>query len=140
MPLGTTMNFSPLHHVSLVTSNLERATEFYRDVFGFRQIDRPPFSTAGTWFAFGSSELHLIVHPGGTFRNNSTIDTADAHFAIRVEDFEAAIRHFAAKGFREDAADGDPKRIVVNRKSTAGYPQAYLLDVDRNIIEINAAG
>ena len=134
------MKISPLHHVSLVTSDLERATEFYRDVFGFKQIDRPPFSTAGTWFSFGPFELHLIVHPGGTFRNNSTIDMADAHFALRVEDFEAAIRHFAAKGFREDAADGDPKRIVVNRKSVAGYPQAYLLDVDRNIIEINAAG
>jgi hypothetical protein len=29
---------------------------------------------------------------------------------------------------------------VINRKSPVGYPQAYLLDVDRNIIEINAAG
>ena len=134
------MDISPLHHVSLVTSNLERATEFYRDVFGFKQIARPPFSVPGTWFAFGSFELHLIDNPGGTFRNNSTIDTGDTHFAIRVEDFEAAIRHFATKGFRENASDGDPKRILVNRKSTAGYPQAYLLDVDRNIIEINAAG
>ena len=133
------MKISPLHHVSLVTSNLERATEFYRDVFGFKQITRPPFGVPGAWFAFGSFELHLIAHPGGTFRNNSTIDTADAHFALRVEDFEAAMRHFAAKGFIEDAADGDPMRIAVNRKSIAGYPQAYLLDVDRNIIEINAA-
>ena len=134
------MKISPLHHISLVTSNLERATEFYRDVFGFKQIARPPLGVPGTWFAFGPFELHLIAHPGGTFRNSSTIDTADAHFAIRVEDFEAAMRHFAAKGFREDAADGDPKRIVVNRKSPVGYPQAYLLDVDRNMIEINAAG
>ncbi len=133
------MKISPLHHVSLVTSNLEGATEFYSDVFGFKQIARPPLGVPGSWFAFDSFELHLIAHPGGTFRNSSTIDTADAHFAIRVEDFEAAMRHFAAKGFREDAADGDPKRIAVNRKSPVGYPQAYLLDVDRNIIEINAA-
>ena len=134
------MKTSPLHHVSLVTSNLERATEFYRDVFGFEQVARPPFGIPGAWFAFGSFELHLILNPGGTFRSNSTIDTGDTHFAVRVADFEAAMRHFASKGFRENAADGDPMRILVNRKSTAGYPQAYLLDADRNIIEINAAG
>jgi catechol 2,3-dioxygenase-like lactoylglutathione lyase family enzyme len=133
------MNISTLHHVSVVATDLARSTEFYRDVFRLRQIARPPFKTAGAWLVSNSLEIHLISNPGGTFRSSPIIDTGDTHFAIRVEDFEAAMSHLAARGFREDAAENDPMRLVVKRKGTAGYPQAYLLDPDRNIVEINAA-
>ena len=30
-------------------------------------------------------------------------------------------------------------RLIVDRQSRVGYPQAYLCDPDRNVIEINAA-
>ena len=132
------MNISVLHHVSLVTSHLDRSVKFYRDVFGLEQIARPPFKSAGAWLAFGSFQIHLIVKPNGTFRSKSTIDTGDTHFAIRVEDFEATLGQLAARGFREDADEGDPMRLLVIREGVAGFPQAYLLDPDRNIIEINA--
>ena len=134
------MNFSVLHHVSLVTSDLDRSVKFYRDVFGLEQITRPPFKSAGAWLAFGSLQIHLIVKPNGTFRGKSTIDTGDTHFAIRVEDFEATMNQLAAKGFREDADEGDPMRLLVIREGVAGFPQAYVLDPDWNIVEINAAG
>ena len=39
-------------------------------------------------------------------------------------------------GFREDAAENDPMRVIVRR---TGFPQLFLLDPDRNIIEINGA-
>jgi hypothetical protein len=29
--------------------------------------------------------------------------------------------------------------MIVRRNSMAGYPQAYLLDPDRNIVEVNGA-
>ena len=32
-----------------------------------------------------------------------------------------------------------PMRIIVRRKGPAGYPQLFLLDPDRNIIELNGA-
>ena len=134
------MNISMLQHVSLVTSDLTRSVKFYRDVFGLEQIARPPFKSAGAWLAFGPFQIHLIVKPNGTFRSKSTIDTGDTHFAIRVEDFEAAMGQLAGKGFREDAAEGDPMRLLVIRDGVAGFPQAYLLDPDWNIVEINAAG
>lgn len=134
------MNISVLHHVSLVTSDLDRSVKFYRDAFGLEQITRPPFKSVGAWLAFGSFQIHLIVKPNGTFRGKSTIDTGDTHFAIRVEDFEATVSQLAGKGFREDAAEDDPMRLLLIRGGVAGFPQAYLLDPDWNIIEINAAG
>ena len=133
------MNIQQLHHVSLVTKDVDRSVRFYRDILGLQQIARPPFDTVGAWLEAGPVQIHLIANTGGTFRANRKIDTADGHFAIRVADFRAAMDTLAAKGFGEDLPDGDPKRIVVRRTNVAGYPQAYLLDPDGNIIEINAA-
>ena len=133
------MNSPVLHHISLVTLDLDRSIKFYRDVFGLEQIARPPFKSAGAWLALGPLQLHLIVKPDGTFRSKPVIETGDTHFAIRVSDFEETIGQLVAKGFREDAADDDPKCLLVIRKGVAGFPQAYILDPDWNIIEINAA-
>ena len=134
------MNKAMLHHVSLVTAKLDRSIAFYRDVLGFRQIKRPAFSTKGAWLALGSTEIHLIDNPLGTFRKSPSIDTGDTHFALRVDDFEAAISALAAKGYSETVADDGARKIVMRRTGPAGYPQAYVRDPDFNIIEINAAG
>ena len=128
-----------LHHVSIVVTDLARSLAFYRDLFDLEQIERPPFPVPGAWFACGSLQIHLIVNPAGTFRHNPRVDTADWHFAFRTDDFEAAVSRLIAKGFRENGNEDDPKRLHVVRKSVAGFPQLYLLDPDRNIIEINGA-
>jgi glyoxylase I family protein len=128
-----------VHHVSLATSDLPRALAFYRDVLGLKQIDRPPFSIGGAWLEAGSSQIHLIDYPDGTFRRRSSIDNNDVHFALRVADFEAALTELSEKGYREDAAEDDPTRVLVKRTGLAGFPQAYLVDPDQHVVEINAA-
>jgi catechol 2,3-dioxygenase-like lactoylglutathione lyase family enzyme len=130
---------SLLHHVSIVTANLELSANFYRDVFGLQQVSRPPFKVGGAWFAVGQTQIHLVANSDGTFRGKSTIDTDDTHFAIRVEDFDAAMTHLAAHGFRGDVAEDDPMRVLIIRNGVAGFPQAYLLDPDRHVVEMNAA-
>jgi catechol 2,3-dioxygenase-like lactoylglutathione lyase family enzyme len=127
-----------LHHLAVLTTDLERARAFYRDAFGLQEIERPPFKIPGAWFAIGDRQIHITLHPQGTFRTKPVIDNNDGHFAIRVEDFEASVAKLVQYGLREDASDGDPKRLFVNRNSAAGYPQAYLLDPDWNVIEVNA--
>ena len=133
------MNIVGLHHVSLTTRDLPPALEFYKSVFGLRQIPRPAFSTAGAWLVLGADRLHLIVNADGTFRRQPQIDTGDVHFALNVTDFDATLAELQAHGFDEALPDGDPRRIVVLRDSLAGFKQAYVLDPDSNIIEINAA-
>jgi hypothetical protein len=59
--------------------------------------------------------------------------------AFRTDDFDGAPRHAGlSTRFLEDAAD-DPMRVMVRRNGPAGFPQLFLLDPDRNIIEINGA-
>ena len=80
----------------------------------------------------------MILHPPGSFRSGN-IDNDDCHFAFRTDDFDGALATLTANGFREDAAEDDPMRVMVRRNGLAGFPQLYLLDPDRNIIEINGA-
>jgi glyoxylase I family protein len=129
-----------LHHVSIITANLERSLEFYRDVLGLKPIDRPPFDIEGAWLAAGPSQVHLIDYPKGTYREKNNIDNNDVHFALRVENFDETLGQLVEKGFSEDKPEGDPMRLLVRRQGLAGFPQVYLLDPDRHVIEINASG
>ena len=133
------MNDFVLHHVSIITADLERSLEFYRDVLGLVAIDRPPFDIGGAWLACGSSQLHLVDYPAGTYRGKSTIDNNDIHFALRVSNFDETLLLLNGKGFREDLPEGDAKRMMVKRTGPAGFPQIYLLDPDGHVLEINAA-
>lgn len=127
-----------LHHVSIVTRDLDRSIAFYRDVFGLEQIERPPFTVPGAWLGAGDRQLHLILYEPGTYRAGP-IDTADGHFAFRTHDFEGVVAHLFSKGFREDVPESDPMRIFINRNGVSGFAQLYLLDPDKNIVEVNAA-
>ena len=132
------MEIAAIHHVSLTATDLERSRAFYRDVLGLREIARPPFDFPGAWFQVGADQhLHLIVHTRSTFRGKP-LDTRDLHLAVRVPSFQAALDYLHSKGFREDAAADDPCKMIVQPYATAGFPQIYILDPDRHIIEINA--
>lgn len=126
-----------LHHVSLPVTDLERSTHFYREVIGLEPLARPDFPFDGAWFAVGADQqLHLIVHDRPTLRCGG-VDGKDHHFALRVPSFERMREHLLAHGFREDADAEDPMLMRANPSPVAGFPQIFLLDPDRHVIEIN---
>ena len=134
------MQIEAIHHVSLPVTDLERSVGFYREILGLRQIERPPFGFPGAWFAVGESQqLHLIVHDGATFRGQKAINTRDGHFAVRVPSYRRAVEFLRSKGYREDADPMDLLSIRLQPHATARFPQLYILDPDRHVIEINAA-
>jgi catechol 2,3-dioxygenase-like lactoylglutathione lyase family enzyme len=137
-----------LHHVSVPVSDIGKARRFYVDVLGLAEDPaRPNFEFDGAWLKLADRSVHLIVpeatdHP--TFRAEKAIDSHDAHFAIRVASFSGAIAHLESKGYRR--ADDrnplpsaeNPLPMRISAAGRAGFPQIYLLDPDRNVIEINA--
>ena len=127
-----------LHHVALPVSDLARARQFYLDVLSLREIDRPPFDVPGAWFALGDGQLHLIERADGTMRGDKPLDSRDVHFAIRVGSFDATLEQLHAAGYSEDAPPGDLFRIKATRHPRAGFPQIFVMDPDRHVIEINA--
>ena len=133
------MEISALHHVALTVTDIERSRTFYREILSLQEIPRPPFPFQGAWYQVGDSqELHLIFHEAGTFRVKP-LDTRDVHFAVRVPDYHAAAAFLRSKGYREDADPADPHYMVIQPHATAGYPQIYICDPDRHVIEFNAA-
>ncbi len=132
------MQIAALHHVTLTVRDLDRSRAFYGQVLGLPEIPRPNFSFPGAWFQVGAAQqLHLIVHAQATFREGKGLDTRDIHFAVRVADYWATVEFLRAQGFREDAEDAF-RKLIVNPQATAGFPQMYILDPDRHVIEINA--
>lgn len=137
-----------LHHVSLPVSDIEKSKRFYLEVLGLEDDPkRPKFEFGGAWLKIGDRSVHLIVpdaseHP--TYRSGKAIDSHDAHFAIRVASFSGAIAHLESKGYRRTADKNpaptaeNPLPMRVNAAGKAGFPQIYVLDPDRNVIEINA--
>lgn len=128
-----------LHHVAVITRDLARSARFYEGVLGLERIARPPFSIEGIWLGAGPAlQVHLTVYPPGNFRDRP-VDNDDVHFAFRSTAFEAVVARLEAAGYRADAAPDDPLRMILKRSGLAGFPQLYVLDPDRNVIEINGA-
>ena len=127
-----------LHHVAVIVTDLERSAAFYQELFGLRQIERPPFSISGMWLGVGALQVHLTVYPEGNFRKG-LVNTDDTHFAFNTADFEGFVARAKEMGFKEEAAEDDPLRLIVRRRGAAGFPQVYLIDPDHNIIEVNGA-
>jgi catechol 2,3-dioxygenase-like lactoylglutathione lyase family enzyme len=132
------LRIETLHHVSLPVTDVKRAVRFYREVLGLEEIARPPFAFGGAWFAVGDRQLHLIEGDDATFRRDRRVDSRDIHLAIRVSSFREAVAHLRSKGYNPDASD-ERHRTFENPSSVAGFPQVYVMDPDRNVIEINAA-
>jgi glyoxylase I family protein len=132
------METAAIHHVSLTVTDLDRSRRFYHEILSLDEIPRPPFNFLGAWFQLGESQqLHLIVHDRATFRQKP-LDTRDVHFAVRVPNYHAAADFLRANGYREDTAPNDPYCMILQPHATAGFPQIYICDPDRHVIEINA--
>jgi len=54
-----------------------------------------------------------------------------------MKSYRDTLAWLRAKGFRDDVPDGDLRKMELRPNSLAGYPQIYVLDPDRNIIEFN---
>lgn len=118
-----------VQHVSLAVTDLTSARRFYKKVLGLQEIERPNFHFPGTWFAIGAQQLHLIVNPRAqTLREIPTIDSMESHFAIRIANYDAAIRHLSSIGVP----------FVANPGSATGWKQIYVCDPDGNVIELNS--
>jgi glyoxylase I family protein len=126
-----------IHHVSLPATDLEASKRFYREILGLREVLRPPFDFPGAWFRLGGNQLHLIVHRNATVRSGKGLDSRDIHFAVRVSSYREALEFLKSEGYDEKATD-DLLKMKCSPHATAGFPQIYILDPARNVIEINA--
>jgi len=110
-----------VHHVSINVADATAATDFYVEVLGLTvRRDRPDIGIGGAWLDAGGQQVHLIE--GEVPRGSGE------HFALLVEDIQAAIDELRGRGFK--VSDSMP--IGTSR-------QAFLHDPDGNLIELHEA-
>lgn len=131
------LKIETIHHVSLPITDLERSKQFYGDILELNEIERPPRDFPGAWYQLGDRELHLIVHANTTLRINKSLDSRDVHVALRVTSYRQTRDFLRSKGFHTDAND-EFTRMSERPSNVNGWPQLYIMDPDRNVIELNA--
>jgi glyoxylase I family protein len=113
------MRLTGVHHVSLMTPDVDTALAFYIDVLGLKtRADRPNFGVAGAWLDVGGQQVHLIEGPTPT--------SAGQHFAVQVEDLDDVVAELRGHGLPV----ADPVSTGVGR-------QTIVKDPAGNVIELN---
>ncbi|HTE20769.1 MAG TPA: hypothetical protein VK689_20580, partial [Armatimonadota bacterium] len=128
--------------------NLDNSREFYSKTLGLKEIGRPKAladKMKGAWYQVGSCTLHLIVEgesEQSTFRTGAKgqgkpLSSRDIHFALRISNYVETLQFLFHHGYREGGED--ELGIKVSYKADAGFPQIFIMDPNRNVIELNAA-
>lgn len=121
-----------LNHIAVYVYDLEKSTEFYRQIVGLDTIPEPFHDGRHTWFSIGDkSHLHLIkgAKSGLSYDKNS-------HLCFTVPSVEKFIPVLDKNNVEYENWAGE-KKSITNRVD--GVKQIYFKDPDGYWIEINDA-
>lgn len=110
-------------HVSISATDLEESARFYKEFFGMEEVPSPDFSGPVRWLRVGDLQLHLFLDEDPAPERH--------HFALDVDDFEAAYRRAEELGIR------DRGHFSTVRELPDGAVQMYLRDPAGNLVEVN---
>jgi catechol 2,3-dioxygenase-like lactoylglutathione lyase family enzyme len=113
------MKPSGIHHVAICVRDEDEALAFYRDALGCAVLPRPDFGFGGYWLDAGGQQVHLM--------HSEQVPAGGQHFAIRVDDLDAAVADLRARGVAVD---------TIPHLAGAGH-QAFLHDPSGNMVELN---
>ena len=102
------------HHIAVISSDWEKAREFYVNKLGFeltREVWRPAQNDYLRMLSLGETTLELFIRPDAPQRVNNPEAMGLRHLAFRVEDAVAAAAWLNSRGIetepiREDLVNG----------------------------------
>ena len=123
-------------HVSISATDLEESVRFYSDFFGMEEVPSPDFSGPVRWLRVGDLQLHLFLDEDPVPERH--------HFALDVDDFEAAYRRAEELGVRDGGRYSTVRELPdgaagagVAGQLPVGAVQMYLRDPAGNLVEVN---
>ena len=118
------MPITELHHVSLVVADTRKALEFYIQVLGLAQCERPDLKFPGAFLCVGSQQIHLL-------------EVTNVDPVAGRPDHVGRDRHVAF--YVDDLTDYE-QRLAQNQipitKSKSGRQAIFCRDYDGNGIEL----
>ncbi|MEX0939648.1 MAG: VOC family protein [Pirellulales bacterium] len=129
---ATGLKVRSIDHVTIIVADLERSRQFYCDVLGMQQVERPAFKFPGLWFQAGATQVHLILEfegcaPPGYAAAAAARAGLAHHFAFEVDDAPRAAEQLTAAGVQ---IMGGPN----NRPD--GCIQVWCYDPDGHVVEV----
>lgn len=127
--LSELMMIKGIHHVSILTTDVNRSIRFYYEVLGLPLSDqRPDFDFDGAWFDLGQQQIHLIHHDPAMEMNKPAVRCGrDRHIAFQVKDIDGLIDKLSRAGIEFE-------------RSRSGRPAVFCRDPDDNALEFVATG
>jgi glyoxylase I family protein len=111
-----------VHHVSINVVDNEEARDFYVDILGFEELDRPDLGFPGSWLRIGAQQqLHLMEMP--------MPEAKGQHFALAVDDIDAAVTILKERGVD----------VPEPREIPGVCRQTFITDPSGNTVELNQA-
>ena len=133
------MKVSSFDHVAPVTTDLDRSIAFLPRYSGFASDSATSVQEYRCLDVVGQLRNPSDRQPKWPPTQAPKNDPGDIHFGVRVADFAAAMRHLKANGYSEHLPDGEAKRLFLRLDGPAPFQQAFLLDPDNHVIEIDNA-
>ena len=125
-----------IHHVNIQITDRERTREWYEKVLGAEFLDRgPALNRRMLQLRIGNGEIH-------TSEVDEVVFIPRVHFAIEVEDWDAALANLDELGVSYSRSAGgafmgtggeDPHQ---GRREDTGEHYTYISDPDGNLIEL----
>ncbi len=116
-----------LHHYTLRTSDLKRATAFYEGVFGLKRKPQPGMVTRTVRYELDEAEIHLLEVDDLPLIHE-TPDPRESHLALEVDNIHNAVAACLSGG-------AEMQQVTFVRDED-GSQSAYLRDPDGNLIEL----
>ena len=119
-------------HITLIVAELAATREFYVNVLGMTESERPNFDFPGAWFEVGQVQIHATVADelaglaGWGDRQVKSISRGH-HFAFEISDMDAALAAIKKLGLK--IGDGPKQR-------PDGAHQVYIYDPDDHLVEL----
>ena len=121
---GPPLRATRLNHVSIGVADVSAAAEFYERVFGMEPLPTPNFGLPVCWLRIGEAQLHLFESPHPV--------TGGHHFAIEVDDFEAAFLRLEELDLLDEAGYFSSVYEMPD-----GAVQMYFRDPFGNLVELD---
>lgn len=125
---------SQLHHVALQTANLDRAVQFFSELFGAELISRRPFKRREmAWMRLGGIRLELFSARESERLNEwNDFIPGPVHLAFEVRDLDAFLNRAKSLGVQLHPSHPDPFTPPVPGAGRI----AYLLGPDGEEVEV----
>lgn len=121
------MSVSSIEHVLVLSDDIERTRDFYCDVLGLRDGDRPPLEFPGYWLyagAGGAACVHVAdrrayaAHAAGLGLRVPLRDPGIGpvdHIAFNASDYTAVVERLERRGIASvlNAVPGGPRQVFI---------------------------